>query len=70
MSWSRADLLFGNLDNDLSKNEICSLAKKKQKKTIQKENVQPSVCDLKLKWNWIMRQNNDLRYEPISEWLK
>ncbi len=39
---------------------------------IMKENVQPSVCDLKLKLNWVMQQDNDLKNtsKTTSEWLK
>ncbi len=39
---------------------------------ILKENVWPSVCDLKLKCTWVMQQNNDpkLTNNSISEWLK
>ncbi len=33
---------------------------------ILKENVQPLVCDLKLKYTWVVQQEND----PSSEWLK
>uniref|UniRef100_A0A9J8BH47 Transposase n=1 Tax=Cyprinus carpio carpio TaxID=630221 RepID=A0A9J8BH47_CYPCA len=39
---------------------------------ILKENVRPSVCDLKLKRTWIMQQDNDPKHisKPLSEWLK
>ncbi len=36
---------------------------------IRKENVRPSVCDLKLKRTWVMQQNNDPKH-TASEWLK
>lgn len=29
----------------------------------QKQDVQPSVCDLKLKCNWVMQQENDLKHK-------
>ncbi len=39
---------------------------------ILKENVRPSVCDLKLKRTWVMQQNNDPKHtsKSASEWLK
>lgn len=39
--------------------------------TILKENVRPSVCDLKLKHIWVMQQDNDLTHtrKSTSEWL-
>ncbi len=39
---------------------------------ILKENVRPSVCDLKLKRTWVMQQDNDPKHTsmPTSEWLK
>lgn len=39
---------------------------------IVKENVRPSVCDLKLKHNWVMQQDNDPKHtcRSTSEWLK
>ncbi len=39
---------------------------------ILKENVQPSVCDLKLKHTWVMQQDNDPKHtsKSTSEWLK
>ncbi len=39
---------------------------------ILKENVQPSVCDLKLKRTWVMQQDNDPNHtsKSTSEWLK
>ncbi len=39
---------------------------------ILKENVRPSVYDLKLKRTWVMQQDNDpkLTSKSISEWLK
>ncbi len=39
---------------------------------ILKENIQPSVCDLKLKRTWVMQQDNDLKHisKSTSEWLK
>ena len=39
---------------------------------ILKENVCPSVCDLKLKRSWVMQQDNDLKHtsKSTSEWLK
>ncbi len=39
---------------------------------ILKENVRPSVCDLKLKRTWVMQQDNDpkLTSKSTSEWLK
>ena len=39
---------------------------------ILKENVWPSVCDLKLKRTLIMQQDNDPKHsrESTSEWLK
>ncbi len=38
---------------------------------ILKENVWPSVCDLKLKCTWVMQQDNDLKHtsKSTSEWL-
>ncbi len=37
---------------------------------ILKDNVRPSVCDLKL--TWVMQQDNDLKHtsKSTSEWLK
>ncbi|KAK3521940.1 hypothetical protein QTP70_020054 [Hemibagrus guttatus] len=39
---------------------------------ILKENVRPSVCDLKLKQTWVLQQNNDPKHtsKSTSEWLK
>ncbi len=39
---------------------------------ILKENVQPSVCDLKLKRNWVMQQDNYPKHtsKSTSKWLK
>ena len=39
---------------------------------ILKENVQPSVCDLKFKSTWDMQQDNDPKHDSktTSEWLK
>ncbi|KAK3548008.1 hypothetical protein QTP70_002313 [Hemibagrus guttatus] len=39
---------------------------------ILKENVRPSVCDLKLKRTWVLQQDNDPKYtsKSTSEWLK
>ncbi len=39
---------------------------------ILKENVRPSVCDLKLKHTWVMQQDNDSKHtsKSTSEWLK
>ncbi len=39
---------------------------------ILKENVRPSVCDLKLKRTWVMQQDNDPKHtsKSTSEWLK
>ncbi len=39
---------------------------------ILKENVQPSVCGLKLKRTWVMQQDNDPKHtsKSTSEWLK
>ncbi len=39
---------------------------------ILKENVRPSVCDLKLKHTWVMQQDNDRKHtsKSTSEWLK
>ncbi len=39
---------------------------------ILKENVRPSVCDLKLKCTWVMQQANDPKHtsKSTSEWLK
>ncbi len=31
-----------------------------------KENVQPSVCDLKLKRTWVMQQDNDPKPPPLN----
>ncbi len=41
-------------------------------KGVLKENVRPSVCDLKLKHTWVMQQDNDhkLTSKFTSEWLK
>ncbi len=38
---------------------------------ILKENVQPSVCDLKLKRSWVMLKDNNLKHtsKSTSEWL-
>ncbi len=38
----------------------------------KKENVWPSVCDLKLKCTWVMQQDNDPKHtsKSTSEWLK
>ncbi len=38
---------------------------------ILKENVQPSVCDLKLKRTWVTQQDNDPKHtsKSTSEWL-
>ncbi len=38
---------------------------------ILKENVRPSVCDLKLKRTWVMQQDNDPKHtsKSTSEWL-
>ncbi len=43
-----------------------------QHQKILKENVRPSVCDLKLKRTWLMQQDNDLKHtsKSTSEWLK
>ncbi|KAK3528161.1 hypothetical protein QTP86_023883, partial [Hemibagrus guttatus] len=37
-----------------------------------KENVRPSVCDLKLKRTWVLQQDNDPKHasKSTSEWLK
>ncbi len=37
-----------------------------------KENVRPSVCDLKFKRTWVMQQENDPKHTSkyTSEWLK
>ncbi|KAK3509683.1 hypothetical protein QTP70_008426 [Hemibagrus guttatus] len=39
---------------------------------ILKENVRPSVCDLKLKQTWVLQQENDPKHtsKSTSEWLK
>ncbi len=39
---------------------------------ILKENVRPSVYDLKLKRTWVMQQDNDPKHtsKSTSEWLK
>ncbi len=39
---------------------------------ILKENVRPSVCDLKLKHTWVIQQDNDRgsTSKSTSEWLK
>ncbi len=39
---------------------------------ILKENVQLSVCDLKLKHTWVKAQDNDPKHtsKTTSEWLK
>ncbi|KAK3537280.1 hypothetical protein QTP70_006990 [Hemibagrus guttatus] len=39
---------------------------------ILKENVRPSVCDLKLKQPWVLQQDNDPKHtsKSTSEWLK
>ncbi|KAK3515259.1 hypothetical protein QTP70_013040 [Hemibagrus guttatus] len=39
---------------------------------ILKENVRPSVCDLKLKRTWVLQQDNDPKHtsKSNSEWLK
>ena len=39
---------------------------------ILKENVRPSVCDLKLKRTWVMQQDNNPKptSQSTSEWLK
>ncbi len=39
---------------------------------ILKENVQPSVCDIKLKHTWVMQQDNNPKHtsKSTSEWLK
>ncbi|KAK3569879.1 hypothetical protein QTP86_006755 [Hemibagrus guttatus] len=39
---------------------------------ILKENVWPSVCDLKLKRTWVLQQDNDPKHtsKSTSEWLK
>ncbi|KAK3561307.1 hypothetical protein QTP86_030603 [Hemibagrus guttatus] len=41
-------------------------------KKILKENVRPSVCDLKLKPTWVLQQDNDPKHtsKSTSEWLK
>ncbi len=46
--------------------EFCTLSE------ILKENVWPSVCDLKLKRTWFMQQDNDPKHtmKSTSEWLK
>lgn len=38
---------------------------------ILKENVRPSVCDLKLKRTWVLKQDNDPKHtsKSTSEWL-
>ncbi len=37
-----------------------------------KENIRPSVCDLKLKSTWVMQRDNDPKHtsKSTSEWLK
>ncbi len=39
---------------------------------ILKENVRPSVCDLKLNRTWVLQQDNDPKHtsKSTSEWLK
>uniref|UniRef100_A0A8C4SI19 Tc1-like transposase DDE domain-containing protein n=1 Tax=Erpetoichthys calabaricus TaxID=27687 RepID=A0A8C4SI19_ERPCA len=39
---------------------------------ILKENVRPSVCQLKLKRSWVLQQDNDPKHtsKSTSEWLK
>ena len=39
---------------------------------ILKENIRPSVRDLKLKRSWVMQQDNDPKHtsKSTSEWLK
>ncbi len=39
---------------------------------ILKENVWLSICDLKLKYTWVMQQDNDPKHtsKSTSEWLK
>ncbi len=39
---------------------------------IVKENVRPSVCDLKRKHIWVMQQDNDPKHtsKSTTEWLK
>ncbi|KAK3562010.1 hypothetical protein QTP86_023463 [Hemibagrus guttatus] len=39
---------------------------------ILKDNVRPSVCDLKLKRTWVLQQDNDPKHssKSTSEWLK
>ncbi|KAK3506739.1 hypothetical protein QTP70_021775 [Hemibagrus guttatus] len=39
---------------------------------VLKENVRPSVCDLKLKRTWVLQQDNDPKHssKSTSEWLK
>ncbi|KAK3511397.1 hypothetical protein QTP70_007233 [Hemibagrus guttatus] len=39
---------------------------------ILKENVRPSVCDLKLKRTWVLQQDNDPKHtsKSTTEWLK
>ena len=39
---------------------------------ILKDNVWPSVCDLKLKRTWVMQQDNDPKHTSMStsEWLE
>ncbi|KAK3574884.1 hypothetical protein QTP86_018348 [Hemibagrus guttatus] len=46
--------------------EFCCLPK------ILKENVRPSVCDLKLKRTWVLQQDNNPKHtsKSTSEWLK
>ncbi|KAF7656731.1 hypothetical protein LDENG_00036710 [Lucifuga dentata] len=37
---------------------------------ILKDNIQSSVRDLKLKRNWTMQQDNNLKHKSKAEWLK
>ncbi len=39
---------------------------------ILKDNVRPSVCDIKLKRTWVLQQDNDPKHtsKSTSEWLK